>query len=83
MLTVMSVAPIISVLATDLLKRPAKAAAQGLARASKLSVQRVSHGLATVSGRLGSGEVMDFAAMLRDNPDVMRDAKVTGRQLDR
>jgi hypothetical protein len=42
MLTVMSVAPIISVLLTDLLKLPMKKAAVELARMSKVSIAKVS-----------------------------------------
>ena len=55
-LTIMSVGPIISVLATSLLKRPVAAAAKGLARISKMSVQRVSKSLQTLrwAGGLGA-----------------------------
>jgi hypothetical protein len=42
MLTIMSVAPIISVLLTSLLRKPVKRAAVELARLSKMSLARVS-----------------------------------------
>jgi len=45
MLTVMSVAPIISVLLTALMKKPVAKAAEGLARVSKLSMAKVSRTL--------------------------------------
>jgi hypothetical protein len=54
MLTVMSVAPIISVLFTSLVKKPVVKAATELARMSKLSVQRASRGLQTL--RCGAAE---------------------------
>ncbi|GBG00051.1 hypothetical protein Rsub_12876, partial [Raphidocelis subcapitata] len=82
MLTIMSVGPIISVLATSLLKRPVAAAAKGLARISKMSVQRVSRTLHTLSTRGSSGEV-DFAAALRAQPELMDAAKLTPAQLER
>lgn len=49
MLTVMSVAPIISVLFVSLMRKPAKKAAAGLARISKLSLNKVSRGGRCVS----------------------------------
>jgi hypothetical protein len=49
MLTVMSVAPIISVLLTALMKKPVAKAAEGLARVSKLSMAKVSRTLQSAS----------------------------------
>lgn len=45
MLTVMSVAPIISVLLASVMKAPAKAAVSTLARVSRIPLQKVSRGL--------------------------------------
>ncbi|GBF88834.1 hypothetical protein Rsub_01735 [Raphidocelis subcapitata] len=81
MLTIMSVAPIISVLATSLLQRPVAAAAKGLAKVSKISVLRVSRSLQSLSTRRSSGE-LDFAAALRAQPELMDAAELTPEQLD-
>ncbi|WIA21511.1 hypothetical protein OEZ85_000714 [Tetradesmus obliquus] len=61
MLTVMSVAPIISVLAMSLMKQPAKKAAAELARVSKIGIAKVSTALGAGS-RGGDGRVIDFAS---------------------
>jgi hypothetical protein len=50
MLTVMSVAPIISVLLVSLLKQPVKQATQTLVRVSKIPLQRISRPLRSSGG---------------------------------
>jgi hypothetical protein len=51
MLTVMSVAPIISVLVTSLLKQPVKSAATTLVRVSKMPLQKLSRPLQAAENR--------------------------------
>lgn len=55
MLTVMSVAPIISVLLTSIFKTPVKKATATLVRVSKIPLQKLSVPLDRVSARLGRG----------------------------
>lgn len=55
MLTVMSVAPIISVLFTSLVKTPVKKAAATLVRVSKIPLERLSRPLERLSRPLGRG----------------------------
>ncbi|WIA21356.1 hypothetical protein OEZ85_000577 [Tetradesmus obliquus] len=76
MLTIMSVAPIISVLLTSLLRKPVKRAAVELARLSKMSLSRMSRRSNTITtaysnaGESTSSQrdtVIDFAAELAKN----------------
>eukprot|EP00878_Enallax_costatus_P019551 GHUV01020627.1.p1 GENE.GHUV01020627.1~~GHUV01020627.1.p1 ORF type:complete len:199 (+),score=30.52 GHUV01020627.1:110-706(+) len=81
MLTIMSVAPIISVLTTSLLRKPVKRAAVELARISRASLSRISrrsnrHATSVASSSLGNNgsdtgndTVIDFAAELAKNPN--------------
>ncbi|WIA41647.1 hypothetical protein OEZ86_009003 [Tetradesmus obliquus] len=78
MLTIMSVAPIISVLLTSLLRKPVKRAAVELARLSKMSLSRMSrrsNTITTVYSNAGESTssqrdtVIDFAAELAKNPN--------------